>query len=140
MCASVKHWLYSTLVFASGLFVGVDQVQPLHNANRQLPWETAGFPKSQQLADLTLAGRSRRFCPSNGVGLSPYLWRHRSVPLSKKTTCNGSTSIMSGEMSQAYTTIKTEKQREENLMGLLRARTGKASPLPRVQSTGMLHH
>ena len=55
MRASIQHWLYSTLVFASGLFVGVDQSQPLHNAERQIPWEMAGFPMPQQLADLTLA-------------------------------------------------------------------------------------
>ena len=55
MRASVQHWLYSTLVFASGLFVGVDQSQPLHNADRQIPRETAGFPMPQQFADLTLA-------------------------------------------------------------------------------------
>ena len=41
MRASVQHWLYSTLVFASGLFLGVDQSQPLHNADRQIPRETA---------------------------------------------------------------------------------------------------
>ena len=28
MRASMQHWLYSSLVFATGLFVGVDQVQP----------------------------------------------------------------------------------------------------------------
>ena len=55
MRASIQHWLYSTLVFASGLFVGVDQSQPLHNAERQIPREMAGFPMPQQLADLTLA-------------------------------------------------------------------------------------
>ena len=55
MRASIQHWLYSTLVFASGLFVGVDQSQPLHNAERQIPWELAGFPMPQQLAELTLA-------------------------------------------------------------------------------------
>ena len=55
MRASVQHWLYSTLVFASGLFVGVDQSQPLHNADHQIPRETAGFPMPQQIADLTLA-------------------------------------------------------------------------------------
>ena len=33
-------------------------------------------------------------------------------------------------MPQAYTTIKTEKQLEENLTGLLRSRTRKASPMP----------
>ena len=35
--ASMQHWLYSTLVYASGLFVNVDQVQPLHDPDRQLP-------------------------------------------------------------------------------------------------------
>ena len=42
--ASLQHWLYSTLVFASGLFVGGDQAQPLLDPDRQLPRETAGFP------------------------------------------------------------------------------------------------
>ena len=55
MRASVQHWLYSTLVYASGIFVGVDQAQPLHNSDAQLPRENASFPMPQQLADLTLA-------------------------------------------------------------------------------------
>ena len=41
---------------------------------------------------------------------------------------------MSGEIPQAYTTIKTEKQLEEILMGILRARTRKACPLPHQHS------
>ena len=53
--ASIQHWLYSTLIFASGLFVGVNQEQLLHNSDGQIPWETAGFPMPQQIADLTLA-------------------------------------------------------------------------------------
>ena len=52
MRASVQHWLYSTLLFASGLFVGVDQSQPLPNSDRQVPWETAGFPMPQQIAEV----------------------------------------------------------------------------------------
>ena len=55
MRASVQHWLYSTLIYASGLFVRVDQAQPLHHPDAQLPRENAGFPLPQQLADLTLA-------------------------------------------------------------------------------------
>ena len=43
-------------------------------------------------------------------------------------------SVLSGEMPQAYTTIKTKKQLEENLMGVLWARTRKACPLPREHS------
>ena len=55
MRASVQHWLHSTLVYASGLFVGVDQAQPLHHPVTQLPRENAGFSMPQQLADMTLA-------------------------------------------------------------------------------------
>ena len=55
MRASVQHWLYSKLIYASGLFVGVDQAQPLHDPDTQLPREIPGFPMPQQLADLTLA-------------------------------------------------------------------------------------
>ena len=39
--------------------------------------------------------------------------------------------VLSGEMPHGYTTLKSEKQLEENLMGLLRARTRKACPRPR---------
>ena len=39
--------------------------------------------------------------------------------------------VLSGEMPHGYTTLKSEKQLEENLMGLLRSRTRKACPLPR---------
>ena len=34
-------------------------------------------------------------------------------------------------MPQAYTTIKTEQQAEENMMGVVRARSRKAAVLPR---------
>ena len=70
MRASMQHWLYSTMVFASGLFVGVDQVQPLHDPDRQLPWEAAGFPMPQQLADLTLA-EVEDFVPAMAPVLAP---------------------------------------------------------------------
>ena len=53
--ASLQLWLYSSLVFASDLFVVVDQAQWLHSPETQLPNENAGFPMSQQLADFTLA-------------------------------------------------------------------------------------
>ena len=55
MRASVQHWLYSTLIYALGLFVGADQAQPLHDPDAQLPRENPDFPMPQQLADLTLA-------------------------------------------------------------------------------------
>ena len=38
---------------------------------------------------------------------------------------------LSGEMLQTYTTIKTEQQAEENMMGVVRARSRKAAVLPR---------
>ena len=47
MRASVQHWLYSSLSYASGLFVGVDQAQSLHNPDTQLPRENAGLPTPQ---------------------------------------------------------------------------------------------
>ena len=39
--------------------------------------------------------------------------------------------VLSGEMPHGYTTLKSERELEENLLGLLRARTRKACPLPR---------
>ena len=48
--ASMQHWLYSTLIYVEDC-----SLVPLHESNRQLLWETAGFPMPQQLADLTLA-------------------------------------------------------------------------------------
>ena len=153
MRASVQHWLYSTLVFASGLFVGVDQSQPLHNADRQIPRETAGFPMPQQIADLTLA-EVEDFVAAMAPLLAPIfgaigVCRYPTMPLaiavqvhmaSFCTYLQGRPSLAhprvvhavpSGEMPHGYTTLKSEKQLEENLMGLLRARTRKACPLPR---------
>ena len=150
MRASIQHWLYSTLVFASGLFVGVDQSQPLHNSDRQIPRETAGFPMPQQIADLTLP-EVEDFV---AACLGPYLWRYRRVQIPHQASRHGSQmhmvsfctylqgrpslayprvvhAVLSSEIPHGYTTLKSEKQLEENLMGLLRARTRKACPLPR---------
>ena len=153
MRASVQHWLYSTLVFASGLFVGVDQSQPLHNSDRQVPRETAGFPMPQQIADLTLA-EVEDFVAAMAPVLAPIfgavdVCRYPNKPLAMAvqvhmvffcTYLQGRPSlayprvvhaVLSGEMPHGDTTLKSEKQLEENLMGLLRARTRKACPLPR---------
>ena len=153
MRASVQHWLYSTLVFASSLFVGVDQSQPLHNSDRQIPRETAGFPMPQQIADLTLA-EVEDFVATMAPVLAPIfgavgVCRYPTKPLSMAVQVHmvsfckylqGRPSlayprvvhaVLSGEMPHGYTTLKSEKQLEENLMGLLRARTRKACPLPR---------
>ena len=148
--ASVQHWLYSTLVFASGLFVGVDQSQPLHNSDRQIPRETAGFPMPQQIADLTLA-EVEDFVAAMAPVLAPIfgaigVCRYPTKPLAIEvqvhvasfcTYLQGRPSlayprvvhaVLCGEMPHGYTTLKSEKQMEENLMGLLRARTRKACP------------
>ena len=107
----------------------------------------------QQLADLTLA-EVEDFVPAMAPVLAPIFGaigvsRYPTKPIAMAvlvhsvsicTYLQGSqpltypkvlSAIMSGKLPQAYTTIKTEKQLEENLMGLLRARTHKASPLPR---------
>ena len=53
--ASLQPWQFSSLVFASGLFKGVDQVQLPHEPEAQLPSKNAVFPMPQQFADLTPA-------------------------------------------------------------------------------------
>ena len=143
MRASVQHWLYSTLVFASGLFVGVDQSQPLHNSDRQMPRETAGFPLPQQIADLTLA-EVEDFVAAMAPVSAPIfgavgVCRYPTKPLatavqvhmvSFSTYLQGRPSlayprvvhaVLSGEMPHGYTTLKSERDLEENLVGLLRA-------------------
>ena len=153
MRASIQHWLYSTLVFASGLFVGVDQSQPLHNSDQQISRETAGFPMPQQIADLTLA-EVEDFVAVMAPVLAPIfgavgVCRYPTKPLatavqvhmvSFSTYLRGRPplayprvihAVLSGEVPHGYTTIKSERELEENLMGLLRARTRKACPLPR---------
>ena len=153
MRASVQHWLYSTLVYASGLFVGVDQAQPLHNSDEQLPRENAGFPMPQQLADLTLAEVEDLMpvvapvlVPIFGaLGILRYPTKPVSMavqiaPVSIFTYLQGSPPMtyecmvmetLSSEVPQVYTTIKTESQAEENMMGVIRARSRKAAVLPR---------
>ena len=153
MRASVQHWLYSTLIYSSGLFVRVDQAQPLHRSDAQPPRENAGFPLPQQLADLTLAevedlvpviapvlipifgalGVLRY--PTKPVSMavqvatvSIFTYLQESPPMSYECMIQ---ETLSGEMPQAYTTIKAELQAEENMMGVIRARARKAAVLPR---------
>ena len=153
MRTSVQHWLYFTLVYVSGLFVGVDQAQPLHDSDAQLPRENAGFPMPQQLADLTLAevedlvpvvapvlipifgplGLLRY--PTKPVSLavhiatvSIFIYLQGSPPMDYEQVIR---ETLSGEMPQVYTTIKAEQQAEENMMGVIRARSRKATVLPR---------
>ena len=94
----------------------------------------------QQLADLTLAevedfilAMASVLAPIFGaIGVSCYPTKPIAIalrvhPVSICTYLQGSPpltyprvldTVMSGEMPQAYTTIKTEKQLEENLMGV----------------------
>ena len=150
---SVQHCLYSTLIYASGLIVGVDQAQPLHHPDAQLPRENAGFPLPQHLADLTLA-EVEDLVPVIVPVLIPIfgalgVLRYPTKPVSMAvqvatvsifTYLQGSPTMsyecmiqktLSGKMPQAYTTIKTELQAEENMMGVIRARPRKAAVLPR---------
>ena len=133
--------------------MGVDQSQPLHNSDQQIPRETAGFPLPQQIADLTLA-EVEDFVAAMAPVLAPIfgavgVCRYPTKPLatavqvhmvSFSTYLRGRPSlayprvihaVLSGEVPHGYTTIKSERELEENLLGLLRARTRKACPLPR---------
>ena len=153
MRASVQHWLYSTLVYASGLFVEVDQAQPQHDSDSQLPRENPGFPMLQQIAGLALA-EVEDLVPVVAPVLIPGfghlgLLRYPTKPISLAvhiatvsifTYIQGCPQmnyeqvvreILSGEMPQANTTIKTEQHAEENMMGVVRARSRKAAILPR---------
>ena len=152
MRASVQHWLYSTLIYASGLFVVVDQAQPLRDSDAQLPRENPGFPMPQQISNLTLAEED--LVPVVAPVLIPIfgplsLLRYPTKPVSMaaqvatvpiftylqeghpKNYEQAIRETLSIEVSQAYTTIKTEQQAEENMMGVVRARSRKATVLPR---------
>ena len=43
MRPSVQHWLYSTLIYASGIFLGVDQAQPFITLTRNCRARTQAF-------------------------------------------------------------------------------------------------
>ena len=153
MRASVHYWLYFTLIYASGLFVGVDQAQPLHDPDAQLPRENPGFPMPQQLADLMLAEVEDlvpvvapvliQICGALGLlryPIKPISLAVHVATVSIITYLQGSPPMSyaqmmretySGEVPQAYTTVKTEQQVEENMMGVVRARSRKAAVLPR---------
>ena len=54
MKLSLWHWIYCTLVYLSGVFVGIDSTQPLYDG-RQRTSEVAGFLTPNQLANFTLS-------------------------------------------------------------------------------------
>ena len=152
MKLSLYHWIYCSLVFASGLFVGIDKRQPLHDG-RQLVSEVAGFLTPNQLADFTLS-EVEDFLPVLAPVLTPIfgatgILRYRTKPLrlASKTPTVSILAFLKNVRPQVYqqmlerglytrvprmyTTIKSEIQQVENLMGVLKARTKKACPLPR---------
>ena len=160
MRASVQHWLYSTLIYASGLFVRVDQAQPLHDPDAQLPQENPGFPMPQQLADLTLAevedlvavvapvlipifgalGLLR--CPTKPVSLavhvatvSIFTYLQGSPPMSYAQMIR---ETYSGEVPQAYTTVKTEQQVEKNMIVRAMPPSYQESTVPSIGTTLLL--
>ena len=157
MRASVQHWLYSSLNYAFGLFVGVDQARSQHHPDTQLPGENAGFPMSQQQCsqcwDLTMV-EVEDLVPVIALVLIPIfgpmgLLRYPAKPVSMAvhvatvsifTYLQDSPpmeyehvvkELLSGDVPQVYTTIKTEQRAEEKMMGVIRARTRKATVLTR---------
>ena len=76
---------------------------------------------------------------------NPYQWLYKWLPVQVATVSiftylQGSPpmdyeyvirELLSSEVPQIYTTIKTEQQSKENMMGVIRARTRKATVLPR---------
>ena len=150
MKLSLYHWIYCTFVFASRLVVGIDKTQPLYDG-RQLVSEVAGFLTPNQLADITLA---EDLIPVLAPVLTPIygepgILRYPTKPLrraSETPTVSNLTFLKNVKLHdyqqmlerglymhvpRMYTTIKSEIQQEENLMGILKARTKKACPLPR---------
>ena len=138
----LQHWLYQFLVFASSLFVGVDQTQSLHNPETQLPNENAGLPIPQQLRDLTLAEVEHLLPVIAPVPIPIFgplgLLRYPTKPISMAvqvgtaficTYLQGPPPVdyeyvvhdlLSSEVPQAYTTIKTEQRAKKNMMGVVR--------------------
>ena len=97
----------------------------------------------QQLADLTLA-EVEDLVPVKApvliqifgrLGLLRYPTKPVSMAVHVATVSiftylqGSSTELLSGKVPQVYITIKTEQQAEENMMGVIRARTRKATVL-----------
>ena len=152
MTISLYHWIYCSLVFASGLFVGVDKNQPLYDG-RQLVTEVAGFLTPNQLADFTLS-EVEDLIPVLAPVLTPMfgptgILRYPTKPL-RLASETPSASIFTFlknvkpfnyqqmlerglylRVPRMYATMKNEVQQDENLAEILKARTKKACPLPR---------
>ena len=151
--ASLQHYLFSSLVIAFGLCVGVEQAQALHDTETQLPREKAGFAMPQKLSYLTVDEVEVTLALVPIFGLKGIL-RYPTKPIpvevhvltmSYFTYLHGDPlmcyehvsrdMILSSEVPHAYTTIKNEQQLEENMMGTVRALTRKTSPLPTEYGT-----
>ena len=142
MTISLYHWIYCSLVFASGLFVGVDKNQPLYDG-RQLVTEVAGFLTPNQLADFTLS-KVEDLIPVLAPVLTPIfgptgILRYPTKPL-RLASETPSASILTFlknvkpynyqqmlerglylRVPRMYTTIKNEVQQDKNLAGILKA-------------------
>ena len=152
MTISLYHWIYCSLVFPSGLFVGVDRNQLLYDG-RQLVTEVARYLTPKQLADFTLS-EVEDLIPVLAPVLTPIfgptgILRYPTKPL-RLASETPSASILTFLMNvkrynyqqmlergiylrvpRMYTTIKNEVQQDENLARKLKVRTKKACPLPR---------
>ena len=153
MKLSLYHWIYCSLVFASGLFVGIDKTQSLYDG-RQLVSQVAGLLTPNQLADFTIS-EVEDLIPLLAPVLTPIFgatgtFRYPTKP-QRLVSETASVSILAFlknvrpqdyqqmlergmymRVPRIYTTIKSEIQQDENLMGVLKTRTKKAYPLPRV--------
>ena len=152
MKLSLWHWFYCALVYSSGVFVGIDSIQPLYDG-KQLTSEVAGFLTPNQLADFTLSEVEDLIPVLAPVGTPIYgaigILRYPTKPL-RLAPETPSTSFLTFLRNKRphdyqqmlerwlfmivpgmYTTIKAEIQQEENLMGILLTRTKKACSLPR---------
>ena len=145
MTASLYHWIYCSSVFSSGLFVGVDRDQPLYDGCQLVD--------GGQLADFTLS-EVEDLIPVLAPVLTPIfgptgILRYPTKPL-RLASETPSVSILTFiknikphnyqqmlerglylRVPRMYTTIKNETQQDENLSGILKARTKKACTLPR---------
>ena len=149
---SLYNWIYCSLVFASGLFVGAERNQPLYDG-RQLVSKVDGFLTPNQLADITLSEVEDLIpvlAPVLTLIFSPTgILRYPTKPLRLASEIP-SVSILTFlknvkpynyqqmlerglymKVPRMYTTIKNEFQQDENLSGILKARTKKACPRPR---------
>ena len=99
MTIFLYHWIYCSLVFASGLFVGVDRNQPLYSLHR--------IPYTQPAGGLHIV-RSGRFNTgvSNRANSDIRPNRHIALPNQVPATCIGDTICVYPHLSKEYQNIQ----------------------------------